>query len=221
MLDTRLRCWTPCSNDTRLQCWTPCSNDTRLRCWTPCSNDTRLQCWTPCSNDTRLQCWTPCSNDTRLRCWTPCSNDTRLRCWTPCSNDTRLRCWTPCSNDTRLRCWTPCSNDTRLRCWTPCSLAPGSSLQQAIDFQFSTLCSREICHANKHFDGQLALLGSILSRTERRGNLKCVFFLKIMFYSERSISTHPAHKYCHPCFLSLTVHLCCPKIYGYMDIRCM
>ena len=30
---------------------------------------------------------------------------------------------------------------------------------QAIDFQFSTLCSREICHASKPFDGQLALLG--------------------------------------------------------------
>ena len=69
-----------------------------------------------------------------------------------------------------------------------------NTLQQAIDFQFSTLCSKEICHVNKHFDGQLALLGSLLSRTERRVIFKCVF-LKIMFCSERSISTYPAHIY--------------------------
>ena len=62
-----------------------------------------------------------------------------------------------------------------------------------IDFQFSTISSGEICHANKHFNGQLALLGSLLSRTEQRGNSKCIF-LRIVFCSERSISTYPAHR---------------------------
>ena len=52
-----------------------------------------------------------------------------------------------------------------------------NALQQAIDFQFSTLCCGEICHASKHFDGQLVLLGSLLSRTERR-EISNAFFSK-------------------------------------------